>query len=86
MMMVNARPMMKPLITGSEMKPARKPRRSRPHSSAARPVAIASAAVIATKRSVPVPSVTTAATVAADSAAVADIGPVTRWRELPSAA
>ena len=45
---------------------------------------IASAAVIATKRSLP--TGTSSATVAADSAAVADIGPVTSWRELPSAA
>jgi hypothetical protein len=28
----------------------------------------------------------TSATAAADSAAVADIGPTTRWRELPKAA
>ena len=75
---------MKPLMTGSEMKLARKPSRSRPASSAATPVAIASAVVIAAKSSTrpghqsPI--------VAADSAAVADIGPVTRWRELPSAA
>ena len=32
------------------------------------------------------PGATTSATVAADRAAVADIGPVTRCRELPSAA
>src|SRR5690348_7793189 len=49
-MIVNARPTMTPLITGSEMKPARKPRRSRPASSAAIPVVIASAAVMATNR------------------------------------
>ena len=75
---------MKPLITGSEMKLARKPSRSRPASSAARPVVIASAAVNAAKRLSP--TGITSATVAADSAAVADIGPHTRWRELPSAA
>ena len=32
------------------------------------------------------PRATRLATVAAESAAVGDIGPVTRWRELPSAA
>jgi hypothetical protein len=45
---------------------------------------MASAAVIAVKRSPP--TGTRAATVAADSAAVADIGPTISWRELPSAA
>ena len=84
MMIVSASPTMKPLITGSEMKPARKPSRSSPASSAAMPVAIASAAVIVTNLSSE--RATTSATVAAESAAVADIGPVMRWRELPSAA
>ena len=83
-MIVSASPTMKPLITGSEMKLARKPSRSRPAISAASPVAIASAAVIATNRRRP--PATSDATVAAESAAVADIGPTTRWRELPSAA
>ena len=32
------------------------------------------------------PPVVRSATAAADSAAVADIGPTTRWRELPKAA
>ena len=50
---VSASPTMKPFSTGSEMKFARKPSRSTPASSAARPVVIASAAVIATKRSLP---------------------------------
>ena len=50
MMIVNARPTMKPLITGSGMKLARKPSRRRPASSAEIPVAIASAAVNAAKR------------------------------------
>ena len=45
---------------------------------------MASPAVSATKW--PLPWVARSPTVAADSAAVADIGPVTRWRELPSAA
>ena len=82
-MIVSASPTMKPFSTGSEMKFARKPSRSRPASSAARPVAIASAAVIAAKRSLPRG---TLGDVAADSAAVAAIGPVTSWRELPNAA
>jgi hypothetical protein len=83
-MIVSASPTMKPLITGSEMKLARNPSRSAPAISAAIPVVMASAAVIVMNVS---PSrATTSATVAADSAAVADIGPVTRWRELPSAA
>ncbi len=84
MMIVSASPTMKPLITGSEMKLARKPSRSSPAISAASPVVIASAAVIAAN--LPSPTGTIEATVAADSAAVADIGPATRWRELPSAA
>ena len=47
-MIVSARPTMKPLSTGSEMKSARKPRRSSPATSAAMPVTIASAAVSVT--------------------------------------
>jgi hypothetical protein len=72
-MMVRARPTMKPLITGSEMKPARKPSRRRPAISAAMPVASARALVIATNLSSL--RATRSATVAAESAAVADIGP-----------
>ena len=34
----------------------------------------------------PLPGAANCATVEADSAAVADIGPTTRWRELPNAA
>ena len=49
-----------------------------------RPVVIASPAVNTMNRLSP--TGITSATVAADSAAVADIGPHTRWRELPSAA
>jgi hypothetical protein len=82
-MIVSASPMMKPFSTGSEMKFARKPSRRRPATSAARPVAIASAAVNATKSS---PGEITSPTAPAESAAVADIGPTTRWRELPNAA
>jgi hypothetical protein len=47
-------------------------------------VVIASPAVSAANR--PSPTGTSEATVAADSAAVAAIGPTTSWRELPSAA
>ena len=75
---------MKPLSTGSEMKLARKPRRKSPAASAAIPVTIASAAVNVTYSGLP--WVATSATAAADSAAVADIGPTIRWRELPSSA
>lgn len=84
MMIVNARPTMNPFITGSEMKLARKPSRNRPAIRAASPVVIASPAVSATNLLLPVGA--NDATVAADSAAVAAIGPVTSWRELPSAA
>jgi hypothetical protein len=76
--------MMKPLSTGSEMKLARNPRRSRPAARASRPVVMARAAVWAAKPAPPL--VATSATAAADRAAVADIGPVTRCRELPKAA
>ena len=79
MMIVSASPTMKPLITGSEMKLARKPRRRIPASSAAIPVVSASAAVNAAKRLSPTGM--TSATVAAESAAVALIGPHTRCRE-----
>jgi hypothetical protein len=82
--MVRASPMMKPLSTGSEMKLARKPRRSRPAPTASSPVVMARAVVWARKPELP--WVATSATAAADSAAVADIGPTTRCRELPKAA
>ena len=60
---------------------ARKPRRSSPASSAMIPV-------VATVRVVnaPVQGCASCATAAAESAAVAHIGPVTRWREPPNAA
>ena len=83
-MIVRARPMMKPLSTGSEMKLARNPSRSNPAPAANRPVMIASTPVKASTSSGP--PVVRSATAAADSAAVADIGPTTRWRELPKAA
>jgi hypothetical protein len=76
--------MMKPLSTGSEMKLARNPRRSSPAATARIPVVRARAVVWAAK-SAP-PWVATSATAAADRAAVADIGPTTRCRELPKAA
>ena len=75
---------MKPLSTGSEMKFARKPSRSSPATSATTPVTIASAAVSVTYSGCP--WVANSATAAADSAAVADIGPTIRCRELPSSA
>ena len=75
---------MNPLSTGSEMKPARKPSRHRPATSAAIPVTIARAAVRVTNAGWP--CVAKSATAAADSAAVADIGPTIRWRELPKIA
>jgi hypothetical protein len=76
--------MMKPLSTGSEMKLARNPRRSSPASRAATPVVTARAVVSWTNWLLP--WVASSATAAADRAAVADIGPVTRCRELPKAA
>ena len=83
-MIVSASPTMKPLSTGSEMKEARKPSRSRPASTAAAPTHSASAIVSCVNASVF--ALASSPTVAADSAAVAAIGPVTRCRELPSAA
>ena len=84
MMIVSASPMMKPFITGSEMKWARKPSRSRPATRARRPVIRARTTVKA--RTSSGPPVVRSATAAADRAAVADIGPTTRCRELPNAA
>ncbi len=83
-MMVSARPMMKPFRTGSEMKLARNPRRARPATRARRPTHSASPMVIARKASDP--PAAKSPTAAADRAAVAAIGPVTRCRELPNAA
>lgn len=84
MMIVSASPMMKPFRTGSEIRLARKPSRSTPASRAAIPVVIASAAVKAAKFWAW--GATRSATVAAESAAVADIGPTIRCLELPKAA
>lgn len=84
MMMVRASPTMKPFSTGSEMNDAMKPRRRSPASSPAMPVAIASTAVRAAY--LPPSAPASGATMAADRAAVADIGPTTRCRELPAAA
>ena len=67
---------MNPFSTGSEMKFARKPSRSRPAPSATTPVTIASTGV----------SPKCGATAAAESAAVADIGPTIRCFELPKIA
>lgn len=83
-MIVSASPMMKPFSTGSEMKLAKKPSRNRPAASASTPVVSASAAVNAAKFSGP--PVVRSATAAADRAAVAAMGPVTRCLELPNAA
>ena len=83
-MIVRARPMMNPFNTGSEMKLARNPSRRRPAISAMTPVTRASAIVTETKSSVPWAAY--GATAAADSAAVAAIGPTTRCFELPKTA
>ena len=66
------------------MKLARNPSRSSPAPRATSPVATASVAVRVMNSDWP--WVATLATAAADSAAVADIGPTIRWRELPSSA
>ncbi len=87
-MMVSASPMMKPLRTGSEIQLARKPSRRTPARRASTPVANASATVNAANcsGSADGPPVTRSATAAAESAAVAAIGPVIRCRELPNTA
>ena len=66
------------------MNSARKPRRSRPAIRAATPAVMARPAVSAAKRSSPTGA--RSATVAADRAAAAAIGPMTSTRELPRAA
>jgi hypothetical protein len=81
---VRARPMMKPLSTGSEMKLPQSPARASPATTPMMPVVIASVTVRATNG--PLPWVARSATAAADRTAVADIGPTTRCRELPKAA
>lgn len=75
---------MNPLSTGSEMKEATKPSRIKPASRPTRPVAIARTADSAMY--LPPSAPASGVTIAADSAAVADIGPTTRYRELPTAA
>src|SRR6478609_11839589 len=82
--MVNAKPTMNPFNTGSEMNDAMNPSRSSPASRPRIPVTMARAAVNAIY-SAESPAAN-GATLAADSAAVADIGPTTRCRELPAAA
>ena len=83
-MIVSARPMTNPFSTGSEMKLARKPRRSAPATSGEN-------ADDERQRDrqlhehVELPAATSP-TAAAERAAVAAVGPVTRWRELPNAA
>ena len=84
-MIVSARPTMKPLSTGSEMKLARNPSRSRPATSAATPTHERQAPRSAWANASPLPA-TTSPTTAAESAAVAAIGPRPDWRELPKAA
>ena len=76
--------MMKPFITGSEMKLARKPSRNRPATMAMIPTVMAS--VIVSCTNAPDPPAARSPTAAAESAAVAAIGPVTSCRELPNAA
>jgi hypothetical protein len=83
-MMVSARPTMKPLSTGSEMKLATNPSRSRPAASAISPVVRARVTVSTGNR--PDFPAATSPTAAADSAAVAAIGPTIRCRELPNTA
>ena len=76
--------MMKPLSTGCETNPARNPSRSKPAATVIRPVTRASPAVSAVARPTSPPA--SPAITTPDSTEVADIGPTTRWRELPSAA
>ncbi len=76
--------MMNPLRTGSEMKLAMKPSRRSPNTRAMIPVVMARVAVRMVKL-LPLPA-TTLPTAAAESAAVADMGPTTRCFELPKAA
>ena len=83
-MIVSARPTMKPFSTGSEMRLATKPSRARP---ATRPIDPGGDRERDRELGEPrVPCVAITATVAAESAAVADIGPTTRCLELPKAA
>jgi hypothetical protein len=72
------------LSTGSEMKFATNPSRASPAASASTPVVIASVTVNA--GNTPDLPAATCPAAAADSAAVAAIGPVIRCLELPNAA
>jgi hypothetical protein len=81
-MIVSARPMMKPLSTGSEMNEAMKPSRSRPARTQSPPTTIASAAVVVAK-SAPPPCAMSPTTLA-ERAAVPDMVATTRCREEPS--
>ena len=83
-MIVSARPTMKPLSTGSEMKLARKPSREQP--GAERDEARHHRQRRRQRDERRLALGRELATAAADSAAVADIGPTIRWRELPSSA
>ena len=83
-MTVSARPMTNPFNTGAEMKPARKPSRRAPATTARMPTTRANVIVSCTNSSA-LPAARSP-TAAAESAAVAAVGPVTRWRELPKAA
>jgi hypothetical protein len=82
-MIVSASPNDEALQHGLGDEAGQEPRRISPAATPAIPVVIASAAVSATKLSVP--CVAYSATAAAESAALADIGPTTRGRELPNA-
>ncbi|OLT05150.1 hypothetical protein BJF90_19590 [Pseudonocardia sp. CNS-004] len=83
MMIVSASPTMKPLSTGSEMNAAMNPSRRSPARMPTTPVTTASAAVNA-MYSAPPPA--RPPRIPADRAAVADMGPTTRCRELPTTA
>nr|WP_246313339.1 hypothetical protein [Janibacter alkaliphilus] len=78
------------MSTGVETKAARKPSRSSPATIPTAPVSRASSTVTRSTSagSVPPPGMPPrcAPTMLAESAAVADIGATTRWRELPSRA
>src|SRR3982751_6155630 len=79
-----AEPAQGPFNTGSEINAARNPSRASPAATPMAPVTSAGAVVSAAYRSLP--AATKVPTMPAGSAALADIGPTTRWRELPTAA
>ena len=82
MMIVRARPMMKPLSTGSEMNEAMKPNLSTPASAQSTPMTSASAAVVEANSASP--CCAAPATTLAERAAVPDMVATTRCREDPS--